>query len=103
MYVNDVEQIAKMMRAGSAAWKISARIERAYREGEDDVVNLYEDSHYIAVAIMQQQGYIVSGEMSYDDINEISSAAEQAYCRWSDRYVELAEKADLIGITVNYS
>lgn len=102
MYVKDIQQIAKMMRQGSASWKISARIERAYKEGEDDRINLYEDSHYIAVAIMQQQGYPVMDEMSYDDINEISSGAEKAYCRWCDRYVVLAEDADLTGVVVNY-
>lgn len=103
MYVNDIEQIAKMMRRWTVAWKISERIERAYKEGEDDTTDLYRDAHYIAIAIMQQQGYSVSDEMSYDDINEISTDAERTYCFWSDRYVELAEAADLTGITVNYS
>jgi len=103
MYVNDIEQIAKMMRRWTVAWKISERIARAYREGEDDTADLYRDAHFIAVAIMQQQGYSVNDEMSYDDINEISADAEQTYCFWSDRYVELAEAADLTGIAVNYS
>lgn len=93
MFDKAITEIATAIRKDEKAYKIGQMIAAAHEHYARYFIGMdvEQEAHYVAIEVMQQQGFPVTEEMDYDAINEVSSKAERAYVRICDKYADIVE------------